>query len=162
MGWSTKYAHGCDFTFSTIGDLLNGLSKYNMGSTGYEYIILDDCWQAPQRNQTGHLACDKVADMEVLSKLWLHDSGHKLGLYSSAGTHSCLGLPGSLGHEKIDAETFAAWGVGYVKYANCYGQGIAAVDRYTAMATALNETNCHALNQTNCPMYFAIDNWGNE
>ena len=92
--------------------------------------------------------------MGVLAKIWLHDSGHKLGLYSSAGTKTCLGLPGSLRHEKQDAETFAAWGVGYVKYGNCYGQGVAAVERYTAMADALNATNW--------PMYFAVDNWGNE
>ena len=92
--------------------------------------------------------------MRVLSKIWLHDSGHKLGLYSSAGSKSCLGLPGSLGHEKIDAELFADWNIGYVKYGNCYGEGIAALERYTKMAKVINDTNW--------PMHFAIDNWGNE
>lgn len=67
MGWSTNYAFGCDFTFLTISDILNGLSKYNMRSSGYEYIILDDCWQASERNSTGHLTSTKIADMGVFS-----------------------------------------------------------------------------------------------
>jgi hypothetical protein len=30
---------------------------------------------------------------------------------SDAGTLTCAGYPGSLGYEKIDAQTFAEWGI---------------------------------------------------
>jgi hypothetical protein len=36
--------------------------------------------------------------------------------YSSAGTKTCQGFPASLGYEEADAQTFASWGVDYLKY----------------------------------------------
>ena len=45
--------------------------------------------------------------------------GLKLGLYGSAGTKTCAGYPAELGHESLDAATFATWGVDYLKYDNC-------------------------------------------
>jgi alpha-galactosidase len=41
--------------------------------------------------------------------------GFKFGIYSSAGTMTCGRYPGSIGYEAIDAETFASWGVDYLK-----------------------------------------------
>lgn len=35
---------------------------------------------------------------------------------------ACAGRPGSLGYEKIDAQTYASWGVDYLKYDNCYAE----------------------------------------
>lgn len=49
----------------------------------------------------------------------VHDLGFKFGLYSSAGTMTCAEYPASLDNEEIDAETFAEWGVDYLKYDNC-------------------------------------------
>ena len=34
------------------------------------------------------------------------------------------GHPGSLGYETNDAETYASWQVDYLKYDNCYGEGV--------------------------------------
>lgn len=50
----------------------------------------------------------------------IHALGLKFGIYSDAGTETCGGYPGSFGYEQIDAETFAEWGVDYLKYDNCY------------------------------------------
>lgn len=35
---------------------------------------------------------------------------------SDAGTNTCAGYPASLGRELIDAQTFAGWGIDYLKY----------------------------------------------
>ncbi|WP_443192778.1 hypothetical protein [Mucilaginibacter sp. KACC 22063] len=43
----------------------------------------------------------------------------KFGIYSSPGTKTCGGFLGSLGHERMDASTYAAWGLGYLKYDLC-------------------------------------------
>lgn len=51
---------------------------------------------------------------------YLHGKGLKFGLYSSAGTKTCQGLMGSLGHETDDAADFAMVGIDYLKYDNCY------------------------------------------
>ncbi|CAI5487851.1 unnamed protein product [Closterium sp. Naga37s-1] len=68
---------------------------------------------------------------------YAHSKGLKLGLYSDAGKRTCSGKPGSLGHEAIDALTFAEWGVDYLKYDSCYDDG--ALSR-TAMRNALEAT----------------------
>ena len=44
---------------------------------------------------------------------------------------TCAGRPASLGFEKIDAETYAEWGVDYLKYDNCYDDGVATIPRFT-------------------------------
>jgi alpha-N-acetylgalactosaminidase len=36
------------------------------------------------------------------------------------GNYTCAGYPGILGHLKEDADTFASWGVDYVKLDGCY------------------------------------------
>lgn len=41
----------------------------------------------------------------------IHDLGFKFGIYSSAGIYTCGRYPGSLGHEKEDADLWASWGV---------------------------------------------------
>ena len=48
------------------------------------------------------------------------DTGMKLGIYSDAGAATCMSFPASLGHEEIDAATFASWEVDFLKYDNCY------------------------------------------
>jgi len=41
----------------------------------------------------------------------IHDLGLKAGIYGDAGNWTCGGYEGSLGHEEIDAQTWASWGV---------------------------------------------------
>lgn len=45
-----------------------------------------------------------------------YSSSSVLTAYSDAGTATCAGFPGSLGHEAIDAATFNDWGIDYLKY----------------------------------------------
>ena len=40
---------------------------------------------------------------------YIHSKGLLFGIYSSAGTTTCIGRPGSLGYEDIDAQTYAKW-----------------------------------------------------
>ncbi|WP_231587977.1 glycoside hydrolase family 27 protein [Halostagnicola sp. A56] len=68
--------------------------------------------------------------------------GLKLGIYQSAGTTTCEGLPGSLGYEAKDAQSFADWGVDFLKYDNCGDHyGLSAIERYTRMHNALEATD---------------------
>lgn len=53
----------------------------------------------------------------------LHALGLSFGMYSDAGSMTCAGYAGSLGYEEIDAQTFADWGVDYLKYDNCFNEG---------------------------------------
>lgn len=50
----------------------------------------------------------------------IHGLGLKIGIYGSAGTQTCAGYPAEIGHESLDAATFASWDIDYLKYDNCY------------------------------------------
>lgn len=50
----------------------------------------------------------------------MHDRGLKLGIYECVGYKTCIGYPGSWDHEEVDAQTFADWGIDYLKYDGCY------------------------------------------
>lgn len=53
----------------------------------------------------------------------LHNAGLGFGIYSDAGTMTCGRYAGSLGYEEVDAQTWADWGVDYLKYDNCFNEG---------------------------------------
>jgi len=50
---------------------------------------------------------------------FMHAYGVKFGIYSDEGTKTCAGYPGSKDSEEIDAQTFADWGVDYLKLDGC-------------------------------------------
>jgi alpha-galactosidase len=111
-----------------------------MRAVGYTFVIIDGCWQG-QRNPKGFIRPNaKFPDMKALAD-YVHDKGLKIGIYSSPGTKDCQGYEGSYGHEEQDAQTYAAWGMDYLKYDLCSyeGQGdqIAA---YRKMGDALKRT----------------------
>jgi len=85
---------------------------------------------------------------------YVHAAGYLFGIYSSAGSMTCQQFPGSLGYETQDANTYAEWKVDYLKYDNCFNEGVSAKKRYTDMANALAATNR--------AIFYSICNWGNE
>jgi len=56
---------------------------------------------------------------------YVHSKGLKIGTYSSPGPQTCAGFTGSYQHEEQDAQTYAEWGIDYVKYDWCSYGGIA-------------------------------------
>lgn len=72
---------------------------------GYNYMNLDDCWLEEARNADGKQVPDDVrfpSGMKALGD-YIHGKGLKFGIYSSAGTMTCEGRPGSLDYEEVDA-----------------------------------------------------------
>lgn len=49
----------------------------------------------------------------------VHSKGLKFGLYEDFGQKTCAGYPGSEFYLEIDAQTFAEWGVDFVKFDQC-------------------------------------------
>jgi len=56
------------------------------------------------------------------------------------GNKTCDGRPGSLGYETKDANTYAAWGVDYLKLDSCNLDETPTVVEYSRMRDALNAT----------------------
>ena len=93
-----------------------------LSDAGYCYVNIDDCWQSSMRDENGKMQGDLTTFPHGIK--WLveqvNDLGLKLGIYSSNGTLTCEDLPASLYNERIDAETFAEWGIEYFKYDYCH------------------------------------------
>ncbi|WP_192918576.1 glycoside hydrolase family 27 protein [Salinigranum salinum] len=144
MGWNSWNAHSCTVTESDVRDAAAALVDTGLRDVGYEYLVVDDCWMAPETDDDGRLVPDPEAFPGGMAALAadVHAAGLRFGLYSSAGTETCQGYPASLGRERLHAEQFAEWGVDYLKYDNCGDhRGRDAVERYAAMGAALRETD---------------------
>lgn len=144
MGWNSWNTFYCDIDAGLIKDTTDAMVENGMKEVGYEYICIDDCWMASERDANGDLQPDPETFPNGIGAVadYVRKRGLKLGIYQSAGTTTCEGLPGSLGYEEKDAQSFADWGVDYLKYDNCGEHcGLSAIERYTRMHKALEATD---------------------
>lgn len=122
MGWSSWNIFRQRIDEKVILEIADAMKKSGLADAGYIYVNLDDCWQSSMRDENGKLQGDLSTFPHGIR--WLaeqvNDMGMKLGIYSSNGTLTCEDLPASLYNEKIDAETFAEWGIEYFKYDYCH------------------------------------------
>lgn len=147
---------------------------YGLKDLGYHYVILDDCWSAGRNaSNNNSLIADPTKFPNGMKAVGdaLHALGLGFGMYSSAGKYTCGGYAGSQGFETVDANTFASWGVDYLKYDNCYNQGQAGnqlisytrqvISDYSMMPAnhARYATMANALNETGRPILYSLCNW---
>ncbi len=122
MGWSSwnLFRHRIDE--NVFLSIAKAMKESGLADAGYVYVNMDDCWQSSMRDEKGRMQGDLTTFPHGIK--WLVDEvnklGLKLGIYSSNGTLTCEDLPASLYNERIDAETFAEWGVEYFKYDYCH------------------------------------------
>ncbi|ONI79205.1 alpha-galactosidase [Actinosynnema sp. ALI-1.44] len=143
MGFNNWNATGCAIDENLIKDTADLFVRQGLKDAGYQYVNIDDCWAAPERDANGRLTHHPQRFPSGIKAIadYVHARGLKLGIYTSAGTMTCAKtMPGALGHEEVDAQTFADWGVDYLKYDNCNNQGVDAKQRYTKMRDALRKT----------------------
>ncbi|KAH9279457.1 Alpha-N-acetylgalactosaminidase [Echinococcus granulosus] len=123
---------------------------------GYEYIIIDDCWPAHQRDPTSHrLQPDPTRfphGMKWLSD-FVHSLGLKFGIYLDFGTKTCAGFPGSLDFLEVDAATMADWGVDYIKMDGCYSDPKIQADGYEQFGRYLNATKRSIVFECSYPLF---------
>ena len=118
MGWNSWNHFAEKVTDADIRAAADALVSTGMRDAGYVYVNVDDTWQG-KRDEHGVLhSNERFPDMKALGD-YLHSKGLKFGLYSSPGPRTCAGYAGSLGHETQDAQTYAAWGVDFLKYDLC-------------------------------------------
>ncbi|XP_070317904.1 alpha-galactosidase A isoform X3 [Odocoileus virginianus] len=123
---------------------------------GYEYICIDDCWMAPERDSKGRLQADPKRFPGGIRRLanYVHSKGLKLGIYADVGNKTCAGFPGSFGYYDIDAQTFADWGVDLLKFDGCYCDSIQHLaEGYKQMSLALNRTGRSIVYSCEWPLY---------
>ncbi len=140
MGWNSWNHFNCGIDEGKIRAQADAMVSSGMKAAGYQYIVIDDCWQV-SRDAQGVIVADPVKFPSGIKALadYIHSKGLKFGIYSDAGLKTCGGRPGSMGHEFQDAATYAQWGVDYLKYDWCNTGTADAQAAYALMARALRE-----------------------
>jgi alpha-galactosidase len=119
MGWNSWNAYGLSVDEAKVRATGEVLLKSGLAAHGWSYVNIDDGWEAEGRAADGTIRTNaKFPDLSGLSG-WLHARGLKLGIYSSPGPRTCGGFLGSYQHERQDAESYARWGIDYLKYDLC-------------------------------------------
>ena len=158
MGWNDWNAYGCNVSETLVKQTADKIVSSGLAAAGYQYVNIDDCWMQRSRDGSGNLQPDYGKFPSGISgtAAYVHSKGLKLGIYEDAGTQTCAGYPGSLGHETQDARLFASWGVDYLKYDNCFNNGQTSQQQYIARYTAMR----NALTATGRQIVFSICEWG--
>ncbi|MBU3895656.1 NPCBM/NEW2 domain-containing protein [Serratia rubidaea] len=132
MGWNAWNTFRCNVSETLIKSEADAIVSTGLRDAGYQYINLDDCWMGGRDAMTGQLVSNPITFPSGIKALadYVHSKGLKLGIYEAGNTKTCAVIwdnyastsgTGSVGYEALDAKTFAAWGVDYVKYDHCSG-----------------------------------------
>lgn len=170
LGWSSWVSLGPEwpgpeaeapvFDFcdeASVKASVDAFHEVGLYDAGYRHFHLDDCWADLQRNASGFLQAERDHFPNGMKPIadYAHSKGLTFGLYTCAGTYTCVGKrPGSKDHWTEDANVFAEWGVDWVKMDWCNTQGMVPEDTYPKMADALNKSGRH--------IHFNMCEWGKD
>src|SRR5207248_865032 len=121
MGWNSWNVWGTSVTANKVRAAADSIVSQGLIDYGYRFVNIDDAWEG-HRDSSGHIETNsKFGDMAALAR-YVHSQGLLLGIYSSPGPKTCAGYDASYQHEQQDADTYAKWGIDYLKYDWCsYG-----------------------------------------
>jgi len=153
MGWNSWNKFACNVSEDMIKSMADAVVKSGMKDAGYQYVNIDDCWQV-NRDANGNIVADPQRFPRGMKAVgdYIHSLGLKFGVYSDAGSKTCAGRPGGLGHEYQDAIQYAAWGVDYLKYDWCNTTTEDAKASYANIRAALDASGR--------PIVLSICEWG--
>ena len=153
MGWSSWNKFQGNIDEDIIKGIADAMVSSGLRDAGYTYINIDDCWHG-KRDVDGFIQPDPKHFPNGMKALadYVHARGLKLGIYSDAGSETCAGRPGSLGHEYQDALQYARWEVDYLKYDWCNTTNINPRGAYQLISDAL----CAA----GRPIFLSMCEWG--
>ncbi len=155
MGWNSWNHFGCKVSEAVVREEAHAMATNGMKAAGYEYVNVDDCW-AGKRDANGVIHPNsRFPDMKALGD-YIHSLGLKFGIYSSPGPKTCAGYTGSYEHEKQDAETYASWGVDYLKYDWCSARQVYKPSQMPAVYRKMHK----ALAATGRPIVFSLCQYG--
>jgi len=129
-------------------------------AAGYNSVHIDDCWMTYSRDDTTqHMVADPERFPNGIQGLAsdVHAKGVRLGLYTDIGTNTCIGYAGSAGYETIDANSYAEWGIDYLKVDGCYANVSVYESGYPKLGKALQQSGREIAYSCSWPAYLGDD-----
>ncbi|MFL5608485.1 MAG: alpha-L-fucosidase [Gemmatimonadaceae bacterium] len=155
MGWNSWNRFAGRVDDAAVRAMADAMASNGMREAGYVYVNIDDTWEAG-RDAAGNIQTNrKFPDMKALAD-YVHGKGLKLGIYSSPGPNTCAGYEGSYGHERQDAQTYASWGIDYLKYDWCGARTLYTDEEMPAVYQIMGE----ALQATGRPIVYSLCQYG--
>jgi alpha-galactosidase len=111
MGWNSWNHFRRNISDALIRAQAEAMASTGMKALGYEYVLIDGGWEGHRDSEGFMHPNPNFPDIKALAD-YVHSLGLKLGIYSSPAP----GPSGSFGHEAQDAQTYAEWGIDYLKY----------------------------------------------
>ena len=156
MGWNSWNHFRLDIDDAIIRAQANALATSGLKAAGYEYVVIDGGWEGfHDTNGVFHSNRKTFPDMKALCD-YVHGLGLKVGIHTSPGPTTCAGHEASYGHEKQDAETFARWGIDFVKYDWCSGDAVYKPDEMRGAYKKFSDD----LKATGRPMLYSLCQYG--
>jgi alpha-galactosidase len=166
MGWNSWNHFSDKVTDSDVRATADTIIASGMRDAGYIYVNIDDSWEGQRDTQGNIQPNSRFPDMKALAD-YVHSRGLKFGIYSSPGPKTCAGYEGSWGREEQDANTYAKWGVDYLKYDLCSYESIMKLwdpnqdpKKASAMMQQAYEKMHQALVNTHRPIVYSLCQYG--
>ena len=177
MGWNSWNAYGRAVSDSLARAAADAMVSKGLIDHGWTYVNLDDGWERSARQtdslyegavraEDGTMLTNrKFPSMKALGD-YIHGKGLKFGIYSGPGPTTCQRLEASWQHELQDFQTFASWGVDYLKYDWCGYTSVLAPGETNQQLPVLKrpyQVARTALNQVSRDIIYSLCQygWGN-
>lgn len=165
MGWNSWNCWGLIVDENKILASARVFKEKGLLDHGWTYINIDDGWEIigdstlPKRDAQGNiLTSEKFKDMKALGDS-IHALGMKFGIYTSPGPLTCGGYTASYQYESNDANSFAQWGIDYLKYDWCSYEQIAK-DKSRPELIAPYEVMRKALDRVDRDIVYSLCQYG--
>lgn len=140
MGWLSWNSVQEEVSEDIVKKVVQLFKQKGLYQCGWNTIMLDDQWQAYQRNADNTPKANEKRFPNGIKAVsdYVHQQGMKFGLYTDAAERTCANAYGSYGFEKIDADTYAQWNIDIVKCDYCHAPSDVntAKQRYQTLAKA--------------------------
>ncbi len=151
MGFNPYNNQWCNATETQMRAFSNAMVSKGLLAAGYSYLNLDCAWQGI-RDSNGVIQAGSFypGGIKALAD-YVHSKGLKFGIYTAPGATTCDNKPGSQGHETQDVNTYASWGVDYIKLDWC------GADYSASGAANIAQTWKSAIAASGRPMILSIN-----
>ncbi|MBI2983850.1 MAG: alpha-galactosidase, partial [Chloroflexi bacterium] len=91
MGWNSWNRFQTKIDERLIRETAEAMIETGMRDAGYRYVVIDDGWEAPERDGDGDLGSDPERFGSGIADLArrVHGLGMRFGIYTDAGTRTC-------------------------------------------------------------------------
>jgi alpha-galactosidase len=142
LGWSSWNTFQGAVSDALLREVADAIVSSGLRDAGMRFLNLDDGW-AVGRLPNGTIVPDPALFPDGIAPLaaYINGLGLSMGIYTARGSTTCMGRPGSNNYEALDAQTYADWGISYLKEDSCGGATNGTVwEQYARMRDGLNAT----------------------